>query len=83
MSSIEQVLLRSGNARLTINQVSEALHLSVRTLRRRLREDGTSFRELCERIRVDCAQRLAVLHGDFAPGRCRSSTSLSVGGEGG
>lgn len=56
--AVEQLLLRSGNARVTIDQVAEALHLSVRTLRRRLREDGTSFRELCERIRVDCAQRL-------------------------
>lgn len=56
--AVEQLLLRSNNARVSINQVAEALNLSVRTLRRRLREDGTSFRELCERIRVDCAQRL-------------------------
>jgi len=56
--AVEQLLLRSGNARLSIDQVAAALHLSVRTLRRRLHEDGTSFRELCERIRVDCAQRL-------------------------
>lgn len=57
-AAVEQLLLRSDNVRVSINQVAEALHLSVRTLRRRLREDGTSFRELCERIRVDCAQRL-------------------------
>jgi AraC-like DNA-binding protein len=42
----------------SINQVAEALHLSVRTLRRRLSEEGTSFSELCERIRVGHAQCL-------------------------
>jgi AraC-like DNA-binding protein len=57
-AAVEQLLLRTANARLSIEEVAEALHLSVRTLRRRLREDGTSFRQLCERIRVDCAQRL-------------------------
>ena len=55
---VEQLVLRSGNARLSIDQVADALQLSVRTLRRRLSEDGSSFRALCERIRVETARRL-------------------------
>jgi AraC-like DNA-binding protein len=56
--AVEQFLLRSGNARLSIDQVAGALQLSVRTLRRRLSEDGSSFRALCERIRLETARRL-------------------------
>jgi AraC-like DNA-binding protein len=56
--AVEQLLLRSGKARLSIDQVAGALQISVRTLRRRLSEDGSSFRALCERIRMDCARRL-------------------------
>ena len=56
--AVEQLLLRSGNARLSIDQVAGALQVSVRTLRRRLNEDGSSFRTLSERVRVEAAQRL-------------------------
>jgi AraC-like DNA-binding protein len=56
--AVERLLLRSGNARLSIDQVANALQISVRTLRRRLSEDGSSFRALSERIRVAIAQRL-------------------------
>jgi AraC-like DNA-binding protein len=56
--AVEQFLLRSGNARLSIDQVAGALQLSVRTLRRRLSEDGSSFRALCEQVRVETARRL-------------------------
>jgi AraC-like DNA-binding protein len=56
--AVEQLLLRSRNARLSIDQVAGALQVSVRTLRRRLSEDGSSFRALCERIRVEIARRL-------------------------
>lgn len=56
--AVEQLLLRSGNERLSIDQVGRALQVSVRTLRRRLREDGSSFRALCDRIRAETAQRL-------------------------
>ena len=55
--AVEQFLLRSDNPRLSIEQVADALQLSVRTLRRRLREDGTSFRELSERLCIEFAQR--------------------------
>jgi AraC-like DNA-binding protein len=57
-AAVEQLLLRSGNARLSLDQVAGVLQLSVRTLRRRLREDGSSFRALCERVRVQTALRL-------------------------
>ncbi len=57
-AAVQQLLLRSGNIRISIEQVAGALQVSVRTLRRRLQEDDTSFRALCERIRVQTAQRL-------------------------
>jgi AraC-like DNA-binding protein len=57
-AAVEQLLLRPGNARLSINQVAAALQLSTRTLRRRLGEEGASFRELSERVRVQTAQHL-------------------------
>lgn len=57
-AAVEQALLRPGNATLSIEQVARALELSVRTLRRRLSEDGTSFRTISERIRAEAAQRL-------------------------
>jgi AraC-like DNA-binding protein len=57
-NAVEQLLIRSHRSKLSISQVADALQLSVRTLRRRLSEDGTSFRELCERARVRAAQYL-------------------------
>ena len=57
-AAVEQLLLRAGNIRLSIDQVAGLLQLSVRTLRRRLREDGSSFRALCERVRAQTALRL-------------------------
>ena len=57
-AAVERLLLQSGNARTSIDEVAGALQVSVRTLRRRLREDGSSYRALSERIRVESAQRL-------------------------
>lgn len=57
-AAVERLLLRSGNPRISIDEVAGALQVSVRTLRRRLREDGSSYRALSERIRVESAQRL-------------------------
>ena len=57
-AAVEQLLLRSGNTRLSIDQVAGLLQLSVRTLRRRLREDGSSFRALSEHVRTQTALQL-------------------------
>jgi len=39
-----------------IDQVADQLHVSVRTLRRRLSEEGSSFRELLEEVRFQLAK---------------------------
>ncbi|MGH8081409.1 MAG: AraC family transcriptional regulator [Lysobacter sp.] len=57
-AAVEQVLKRPGNATLSIEDVARALELSVRTLRRRLHEAGTSFRSISDRIRAEAAQQL-------------------------
>lgn len=54
-TAMEQLLGRPGNATLTIEQIARTLEISVRTLRRRLSEDGTSFRVISERIRAETA----------------------------
>jgi AraC-like DNA-binding protein len=56
--TVEELVLRSDCAPLSIDEVANALQLSVRTLRRRLKEDGTSFRALHSRLRMEAAQRL-------------------------
>ena len=61
--AVEQLLLRSGHTKLSIDQVAGALQVSARTLRRRLREEDSSFRALCERIRMQTAQRLLCEQG--------------------
>jgi AraC-like DNA-binding protein len=57
-AAVEHLLLRPGSARLSIDEVAGVLQLSARTLRRRLSEEGTSFRALSERIRVQTARCL-------------------------
>jgi AraC-like DNA-binding protein len=54
-TAMAQLLGRSGNATLTVEQIARMLEISVRTLRRRLSEDGTSFRAISERIRAETA----------------------------
>ena len=58
VAAVERVLERAGCASLPIEEVARALELSVRTLRRRLEEAGTSFREVSDRLRAQAAQRL-------------------------
>lgn len=58
IAAVEQVLNRAGSSMLSIKQVASALDLSVRTLRRRLEEAGTSFRSISDRIYAETAQRL-------------------------
>lgn len=54
-----KVLLPRGKS--SIEAVATALHMTPRTLQRRLREDGTTFRELMDATRksilVDCVER--------------------------
>ncbi|MEV6276122.1 AraC family transcriptional regulator ligand-binding domain-containing protein [Nocardia sp. NPDC051832] len=45
--SVREVLLRQMNGRITQEDVAERLHMSLRTMRRRLSEEGTSYRRLC------------------------------------
>jgi AraC-like DNA-binding protein len=58
LSAIEQVLRRACNAEFSLNEVARALDLSVRTLRRRLTEAGSSFRALRDSVRAQTAQQL-------------------------
>ena len=41
----------------TIDEMAERLHISARTLRRRLKERDTSYRELLDEIRLELAQQ--------------------------
>lgn len=45
--SVRQVLLHRLNGRMSQEEVAAALHMSLRTMRRRLAEEGTSYRQLC------------------------------------
>ena len=56
--AVERVLQRSPRAHPSIEQVARVLELSVRTLRRRLAEAGTSFRQISDRQRAQLAQHL-------------------------
>jgi AraC-like DNA-binding protein len=49
------LLLPAGRA--TIEQISQALGMNVRTLQRRLEEDGANFTDLINEVRCDLAQR--------------------------
>jgi len=55
---IEQVLEAAGDAGLPLAATAKQLHLSRRTLNRRLAEDGTSYREIHEDHLRECARRL-------------------------
>lgn len=45
--SVREVLLHRMNGRITQEDVAEQLHMSLRTMRRRLADEGTSYRRLC------------------------------------
>lgn len=59
-SEFRGFLQRNGNLRCSFREVAEALNLSERNARRRLREEGTGWRQLRENILIDSARaRLA------------------------
>jgi AraC-like DNA-binding protein len=50
-AAVRQVLIQSAGDFLDIAQVAQSLHMSERTLRRRLQAESTSFRSTFEEIR--------------------------------
>jgi AraC-like DNA-binding protein len=58
LARIEQLLEASGDAGLPLAAAAKQLHLSRRTLNRRLAECGTAYRELHEHHLRERAQRL-------------------------
>ncbi|WP_202884190.1 AraC family transcriptional regulator [Pseudomonas berkeleyensis] len=60
---VRQLLLQSPGQLADMEQVAERLHLSSRTLRRRLIEEGTSFRALQDEVRQALAEELLAAGG--------------------
>ncbi len=50
-AAIRRILIRAGGEFPMINQVTERLYVSESTLRRRLREESTNFRAICDEVR--------------------------------
>ena len=62
-TAVTQVLQRAAPEHPSIEQVARALELSVRTLRRRLQDAGTSFREIDDGMRAQATQQLLCEQG--------------------
>ncbi|WP_069160102.1 AraC family transcriptional regulator [Nocardia altamirensis] len=45
--SVREMLMHRMNGRLSQEEVAAGLHMSLRTMRRRLSDEGTSYRQLC------------------------------------
>ena len=50
-AAIRRILIRAGGEFPMINQVAEMLYVSESTLRRRLRDESTNFRAICDEVR--------------------------------
>jgi AraC-like DNA-binding protein len=50
-AAIRLMLIQSASALLNISQAAERLHLTERTLRRRLEAEATTFRTICDEVR--------------------------------
>ncbi|MCS5593564.1 MAG: AraC family transcriptional regulator [Porticoccaceae bacterium] len=50
-AAIRRILIHAGGEFPMINQVAERLYVSESTLRRRLREESTNFRAICDEVR--------------------------------
>jgi len=55
---IECLMIDGAGNFLTLDQVAEKLHLSTRSLRRKLKEEDTSFQALLTRVRSTLAKEL-------------------------
>ncbi|MFI9510285.1 AraC family transcriptional regulator ligand-binding domain-containing protein [Nocardia sp. NPDC052566] len=56
--SVREVLLHSLNGKISQEDVAASLHMSLRTMRRRLAEEGTSYRRLCTETFGNLAEEL-------------------------
>ncbi len=78
-TAVRQLLIQSAGDFLDIAQVAERLHVSERTLRRRLEAESTSFRSTFEEIRDLLAREdLAKTDGKVAE-RCIYYTTDAAG----
>ena len=50
-AAIRRILIRAGGEFPMINQVASMLHVSESTLRRRLKNESTNFRAICDEVR--------------------------------
>ena len=50
-AAIRRILIQAGGQFPMINQVAERLYISESTLRRRLRDESTNFRAICDEVR--------------------------------
>ena len=57
-AAVERQLRQRLRDNPSMSEIASALHLGERTLRRRLEEAGTSFREISDRLRAQAAHRL-------------------------
>lgn len=60
---VRDVLVHAGGRMLGQEEVAAELHVSVRTLRRMLRDEGTTFRAIVEQTREHLAEELLVTAG--------------------
>ncbi|WP_084510797.1 helix-turn-helix domain-containing protein [Nocardia lijiangensis] len=56
--SVREVLLHRLGGRVSQEDVAAALHMSLRTMRRRLADEGTSYRRLCSETYGNLAEEL-------------------------
>jgi AraC-like DNA-binding protein len=50
-AALRRILFQAGSEFPDINHIARTLHVSQSTLRRRLRNEGTSFRKICDEVR--------------------------------
>ncbi|WP_028468616.1 AraC family transcriptional regulator [Neptunomonas japonica] len=58
-SQVRRLLLKQGLEQLpTLEKIAELLHMTARTLRRKLKDEGVSYQQIKDRLRCDTAIRL-------------------------